>query len=41
MYKNAVKIFVETDIEEFPAALMWMVAYRNLIYQPQYEIPKQ
>jgi len=40
MYKNDVRKFMETDVVEFPAALMWMVAYSNLIYLPQYEIPK-
>jgi len=40
VYKNAVQIFMEIDVVEFTAALMWMVAYRNLIYQPESELPR-
>jgi len=36
--KIAVQMFMETDILEFTAALKWVVASRNLIYQPESEI---
>ena len=31
---------METNIVEFPAALRWIVATRNLIYQPESEVPR-
>jgi len=31
---------METNIVEFTAALRWIVASRNLIYQPESELPR-
>ena len=31
---------MEIDTAEFPAALRWMVASRNLIYQPESKLPR-
>jgi len=31
---------METDIVELPAVLRWIVASRNLMYQPESDLPR-